>query len=151
MEEPSLFKYSNVLTPWAHWPLRSKIKRRHVLAYGGLWQSWFPELVPPIILPLSGGTVGRGTQSSESKETWLPAPIRSEWVGFCNSWNSESSLIKWEARTKHFLRFFLLLTSVKWVCVFPKCLFHYLLLTRAVRFGYGWGVVEGKICRKREK
>lgn len=52
-----------MLTPCAHWLLRSVTKRRHVLACGGLRQSLIPGKVTPVLLTLSGGTLGTGTQS----------------------------------------------------------------------------------------
>lgn len=66
---------------------------------------------------------------SESRETWLPIPIRSKWAGYCHSWYPAFLFVKWEKRTRYFPGLFRLLMNVKWVDVFPKCLFHYLVLT----------------------
>lgn len=101
--------------------------------------------------PTSQRSDSRGDSESwsESKETWLLVRLRSEEAGFCNSWNSEFSLITWETRTKPLLMFFLLLISVKCVRIFPKCLFHCLLLTRAACLSCGRGVQEGETRQER--
>ena len=52
-----------MLTPCAHWLLRSVINRCRVLACVGLRQSLLPGKVTPILLTLSGGTLRTGTQS----------------------------------------------------------------------------------------